>query len=296
MQARSRLYGRRIKGDIGPINIDPRTRLPGAILAPAVSLTGAEQYYDQQSAVPNFTLGSRMVVDERTFHYAKAGAPLIPPCTYRLSVDCDLNAATTWDMPIQAVTLINATQINVTHGNYGIVATTVAVNELVNGWIEIFGSPLTNVMAHRRIIANTGSVLGDPAFITITVDRPIDFAIPALGAGITVALHRSPYNNVQMAGVYPTFESANGLAPIAVTNGNYFWLQTWGHCFIAAQINSPGFSANFRDVYLGPAGTIISFDDAFATGVDISPQRIGYVIGASTNADGNNDIMLQLAP
>lgn len=40
MQAKSRLYGRRIRGDIGPIGTDPRTRLPGAILAPAVSLTG----------------------------------------------------------------------------------------------------------------------------------------------------------------------------------------------------------------------------------------------------------------
>ena len=296
MQAKSRLYGRRIRGDIGPIGIDPRTRLPGAILAPAVSLTGAEQYYTEQSINQNFTLGSRMKVDERTFHYARAGAALVPPCTYRLSVDCDLNAATTWDMPIQAVTLINATQINVTHGNYGIVATTVAENELVNGWIEIYGSPITNVMAHRRIIANTASLAGVPAFITITVDRPIDFAIPALGAGITVALHRSPYNNVQMAGVYPTFESANGLAPIAVAIGNFFWLQTWGHCMIAAQGNPPGFQLNSRDVYLGPAGTIIDFVAAYAAGANISPQRIGYVIGASTNGDGNNDIMLQLAP
>ncbi|GAJ20191.1 unnamed protein product, partial [marine sediment metagenome] len=29
MQARSRLYGRRIRGDVGPINLDPATSLPG---------------------------------------------------------------------------------------------------------------------------------------------------------------------------------------------------------------------------------------------------------------------------
>jgi hypothetical protein len=187
------------------------------------------------------------------------------------------------------------TTIVVTHGNYGIVATTVDANELVGGWIEFWG--LLNHFEWRRIIANTASVAGVPATITITVDRPWT-ATEAAGAG-QVALHRSIYSRVVMGGSVPAivnYESAVGLTPIPVTSGNYFWLQTWGPCFIAAQLGQPGAVVNFRDVYYGAAGTVLSFDAAYAAGANVSPQRVGYISGASTAGDGNDDVMLQLAP
>jgi len=185
--------------------------------------------------------------------------------------------------------------IVVTHANYGIVATTVAANELVGGWIEFWGA--ANAFAWRRIVANTASLAGVPATITITVDRPWNFT-NAGGAG-QVALHRSIYRNVQMAGSVPAlvnYESANGLAPIPVGIGNFFWLQTWGPCYIASQLGNPGAVVNFRDVYFGAAGTVLSKLAAEAAGANVSPQRIGYINGGSTAGDGNNDIMLQLAP
>ena len=293
MQAKSRLYGRRIKGDVGPIGIDPRTRLPGAILAPAVSLTGAEQYYDEQSEVQNFDFGSRMVVDERTFHYSRAGAALVAPCTYRLAVNADLNAATTWGMALNVDIAVGDVTCTITPGvGYGEVPNTIGLNELVGGWIEIWGA--ANAFAWRRIIGNTAILVGVPATMVVTVDRPFNFIVVA-AAGVA-ALHRSIYRNTQTGGVYPGVESANGLAPIPVTIGNFFWLQTWGPCFIAPQFNAPGFAVGSRDVYLGANGSVLDKLAAEALGANISPQRIGYAMGASTLADGNSDIMLQLAP
>ena len=292
MQAKSRLYGRRIKGDIGPTGIDPRTRLPGAILAPAVALTGADQYYDEQSEVQNYTFGSRMVVDERTFHYARGGAAILGPGTFRLSVNADLNTADSWDRLIIAPGVVTGSRtVSFTHANFGEVPTTVALDELVGGWIEIWGAG--DLYCWRRIIANTASLAGAPAFITVTVDRPFTFDLAVL-ATTSCALHRNIYRNTQTGGVYPGYESANGLPPIVVDDGFFFWLQTWGPCFIAPQLGAGGVVIHSRDVYLGANGTVIDLTAALLLG--IAPQRIGYVMGASVNAVGNNDIMLQLAP
>jgi hypothetical protein len=49
-------------------------------------------------------------------------------------------------------------------------------------------------------------------------------------------------------------------------------------------------------VYFGVAGTVASFNLAYGAGANVAPQRVGYISGGSTNADGNNDVVLQLAP
>lgn len=281
-------------------------RIAGETYLKGTMLTGTHQYYDEQSATQNYSLGSAMLVGERAFHYAQAAAALVAPCTYRLQTNFDLNATTTWGLvitnpqPVQpngtasatGVTIGN-TVLRVTHGNYGIVATTVAANELAGGWVEIWGA--ANAFEWRQILSNTASVAGAPAYIDLTLDRPITFAIAA--AAGSAALHRSTYKRVIMCGSNAGtigYESAVGLTPIPVTSGNYFWIQTFGPCLIAAQIGQPGAVINFRDCYLGTAGTLAPAGGA--DGATVSRQRVGYIIGASTTGDGNDDVMLQLQP
>jgi hypothetical protein len=272
-------------------------RVYGTQMVNGLSLTGTKQEYDEVSAIQNLTLGSALKVDERVYHYARAGGALVAPCTYRLQVNGDIQSPVTWGMALAAPGIaLGASSCNVTHGNYGLpVATSVAANELVGGWIEIWGA--ANAFMWRRITSNTASVLGNPATLTITVDRPFNIAVVA-GAGV-VALHRNDYFNVVMGGSVPAivgYESAVGITPIPVPINNFFWLQTFGPCFIASQLGNPGAVINFRDVYYGAAGTIIDKLAAEGAGANIGPQRIGYISGASTNGDGNNDVNLQLAP
>lgn len=286
------IWGRRIVGDILS-GTDPITNAPGRIFGPAVRLTGNDQFYNEQSVAQLYTLGSRMVVDERTFHYARAGAALVAPCTFRLAVNADLNAPTTWNMALNVNIVAGDVACTITPGaGYGEVPNTVGLNELVGGWIEIWGA--ANLFMWRRIIGNTAIVAGVPATMVVTVDRPFNGAVAA-AAGVA-ALHRSIYRNVQTGGVFPGVESAVGLPPIPVANGSFFWAQTWGPCFVASQLGNPGAVVAFRDVYLGAAGTVLSKLAAEGGGANVSPQRVGYIMGASTLGDGNNDIMLQLAP
>jgi hypothetical protein len=288
------IWGKRISGDIGGAyssKLDPVTSGWPRVYTPAVNLTNIEQDYDETSVTQNYMLGSRMVVDERVYHYARAGAALVAPCTYRLATNQDLNAPTTWGLALGAPIVAGDTTVTVVSGAYQ--AGVVAANELVGGWIEVWGA--ANAFMWRRIIANTVAA-GGGNFI-ITVDRP--FGTGVIVAGNSVALHHSIYRDVRMGGSVPAtiaYESAVGLAPVPVANGSFFWLQTWGPCFIASQLGNPGAVINFRDVYLGAAGTLLSFNAAYAAGANVSPQRVGYIMGASTNADGNNDVMLQLAP
>jgi hypothetical protein len=294
-EKRGFIAGNRIVGDIGGISsmLDPVSQAWPKLLMPAVNLTGIKQEYDEQSVTQNYELGSHLVVDERVFHYARAGAALVAPCTYRLQVNADINSATTWGLALAAPIVAGDTTVQVASAVYQ--AGTIALDELKGGWIEVWGA--ANVFMWRRILGNTAAVGGAPAAITITVDRPFNAGV--IIAGNSVALHHNNYYNVQMGGSVPaivTFESAVGLTPIPVTNGRYFWLQTWGPCFIASQLGNPGAVLGFRDVYYGAAGTLLSFNAAYAAGANVSPQRIGYISGASTNADGNNDVNLQLAP
>ena len=288
MQARSRLYGRRIRGDIGPINTDPRTRLPGAILAPAVSLDGVDQYYDEESATPHFTIGSRMVVDERTFHYAHASAAIaLPTAAYRLAVSTDQILAIN-DLLSVGATLAGATQVVVTVGAFQ--GGVVTLNELVGGNVEIWPVAGTGFM-WRKITANTATAVGGD--ITITVDRPMENVV---GNASQVSIHPSVYRNVQSAVTAGLvgFATAVGLPPRAVQNGYYFWLQTYGPCFIAPTGAWPLSAANRYDVYFHQDGTTADFNAEYAGGANPSPQRVGYVMGAGNYGCGQ--VMLQLCP
>lgn len=296
MQAGSRLYARRLRGDIGPIGIDPKTRLPGRILAPAVSLTRVDQFYDEVSPVQNFTLGSRMVGDERTFHYSFAPVALVAPCTYRLHISADqiLQVNDRLSVAPAVVALDTTIVVDIASvappGGGAFQAGTVAANELVGGFIEVWPVAGGARFMWRRIIANTAAVAGAPTSITITVDRPFNLAA-GIASGVTI--HPSIYRNVRFPAA-AGFESAVGLPPVPVPINNYFWLQTYGRCFVSPTGAWPGSVANFRDVYFHSDGCINSSLGEGIGGAGPSPQRVGYVVGAGNY--GTAEIMLQLAP
>lgn len=275
MQAKSRLYGRRIKGDIGPLNNDPRTNLPGRVLAPAVSLTGADQQYDEQSVVQNFAIGSRMQVDRRVFYYAKAVAALAYPTQFRLCVSTDQILAVN-DLISTTATTVAGTQVTLTVGAFQ--AGVVAANELVNGYVECNAA---GIYAWRRIVANTAVAAG---VITITVDRPFG-AIYAIGSQFSI--HPSIYRNVDTAvhAALVGFAPVIGLPPIPVTINYYFWLQTYGPCFIGPTGAFPLSVANSYDVYYHSDGTTNS-SLGEVIGTTVSPQRIGHAEGSGNYGSG----------
>jgi len=276
------LYARRLRGDIGPLNTDPVTNLPGRILAPAVSLDGVYQDYDQESVTAHFEIGSRMVVDERTFHYSQAVAAIVYPNAFRLAVSTDQILAVNDLISTTATTVLGRT---VTLTVAGFQGGAVPENDLRNGYVECNS---VGQYAWRKIVSNTVAAGG---VITITVDRPFGQIFPI---GAQFSIHKSLYKNVADAttAALVGFAPAIGVPPIPVQIAYYFWLQTYGPCFIGPTGAFPLSVANQYDVYYHSDGTTNS---SLAEGIAAqpSPQRIGRVMGSGNY--GSGAVFLELA-
>lgn len=288
------IWGRRIVGDI-LLGTDPNTNAPGRIFGPAVRLTGNDQYYDEVSPIQNYTIGSKVVVDERTYHYSQAvAAALLGGSTHRLLVSRDQILANNDRLTVAPahvagdIVLTIDVALGFAPGFLAFQGGVVALNELAGGWAEIWTAG--NNEQWRRIIANTANALGN---ITITLDRPINLDV-AIGSQVTI--HPSIYRNASLPFV-GGFNAAIGIPPVPVPINNYFWLQTYGPCFLDP--NGPNWQlavADDYDVYFHVNGTSWSFSAEYGAGAiagDKSIQRVGHVMGSG--AYGSGAIILELA-
>jgi len=270
------IYGRRLRGDIGPLNTDPVRGLMSRIIAPAVCLTGVYQDYDEQDVTQNFTIGSRMQVDDRIFYYSQAVAAIVYPNQYRMCVSTDQVLAVNDLISTTATTVVGRT-VTLTVGAFQ--AGVVPADDLQGGWVECNAA---GIYAWRRIVSNT--VVGAGVF-TITVDRPFG-QIFAIGSQFSV--HKSPYKAVTdpATAALVGFAAAVGLAPIEVDIDYFFWLQTYGPCFIGPTGAWPLSVANQIDVYYHQDGTTNSLVGEYAAGAQPSPQRIGRAMGSGNYGSG----------
>jgi len=245
------------------------------IIAPAVCLTGVYQDYDEEDVTQNFTIGSRMQVDDRVFYYSECNGAIVYPNQYRLAVSTDQILAVNDLISTTATTVVGRT-VTLTVGAWQ--GGAVPVNDLAGGWVECNAA---GIYAWRRIVSNTVVAGG---VITITVDRPFG-AIFAIGSQFSV--HKSPYKQVTDAttAALVGFAAAVGLPPIEVTNDYFFWLQTYGPCFIGPTGAFPLSVANQYDVYYHSDGTTQS-SLGEGVGAVASPQRIGHVLGSGNYGSG----------
>ena len=277
---KSLINARRLRGDIGPLNVDPARRLMSRIIAPAVSITGVYQDYDEEDVTQNFTIGSRMQVDDRVYYYSQAVAALDYPQQYHLVVSIDQVLADN-DCLSTADTTAIGTQITVDATAYEAGSGgDVHEDDLAGGYVELnHGGTL---YAWRRIVANTEATVAH--LVTITVDRPFGVIFPAT---TQVSIHKSIYRNVDScahAGLVG-FAPVIGVPPIEVQIAYFFWLQTYGPCFIGPTGAWPLSVANFYDVYFHQDGTTNS-SLGEGIGATVSPQRIGHVMGAGNYGSG----------
>lgn len=276
------LYARRLRGDIGPLGTDPVRNLMARIIAPAVCLTGVYQDYDEESVTQNFTIGSRMQVDDRVFYYSQAVAAIVYPNQFRMCVSTDQVLAVN-DLLSTTATTVAGRTVTLTVG--ALQGGVVPADDFAGGWVECNAA---GIYAWRRIVSNTVAAGG---VMTITVDRPFG-QIFAIGSQFSV--HKSIYKNVAdpITAALAGFAAAIGVPPIPITIDYYFWLQTYGPVFLGPTGAWPLSVANQYDVYYHQDGTTNS-SLGEAIGVTVSPQRIGHVMGSG--AYGSGAVFLELA-
>lgn len=230
----------------------------------------AEQPYYVVSTVQNFALGTRIMVDERSFRYCHAGTNLERNIGCFNFTQFPLNAALT------AAAVLGARTMSVPE------ATAVA-DYYKGGWIVIF----TPNMQMYRIV---GSTVSDGTNVTLTLDRLIELGA-AIGTWVTGYPNvfrdvRAPASPGMTAG----YNTVVCVPPVAVVAGQYFWGQRSGPCYGVADGTVPGITADQRELFFQESGNV-----APATDVALGHQRAGYLIPRTAGpADGDQFYWLQL--
>jgi len=278
------IYARRLLGDIGPTNTDPVRRLMGRVIAPAVSITGYDQDYDEATDIRHYNIGSRMQVDDRVYHYARAGDTLNPGYGAQNVAPQHVAFAAIAGCTTGEYTVVLTTDVNdgiLGDGN-------IAANELRGGYIVIF-TPGDNAI-NRRIVSNT--VVGPAPLtyaMTVTVDRPWPVDVANTEHAECMA---SPYLNVQ-TGNFP-FCSVMGMPQQIALVDQYIWIQTWGPTWIVPQAGAFVGQSNAWAVFLGN-GTIDEY--SWGDGLMQRAQTAGYILCKPIGGgQGAPFVQLMLAP
>lgn len=254
---------------------------------------GVDQDILVESVTPNFEIGTRLVIDDRVFRYCKAEGTLIA-----------LNGGRCSNFPREG----NTDAVVYEAGTYQITipinpnADKISLEEVEDYWkdgyIWIMEDPIvTKVGQMHRIKSSTAEAGG---YVTLTLHRPLKFEV-AKSTWITAWANL--YKGI--TGDVDKRMSIVCIPLIPVTDGNYFWGQTWGPIFMSGG-TAPGRKDDDREIYsriLGAQGVWSGSDIAFET--DVIPQRLGFLItntnewtdpASGTEPGGDQFLMLQLSP
>jgi hypothetical protein len=227
-------------------------------------------------------LGTRLAVGERVYRYSvlsssanvKAGDLLCAPqliASHQSGIMSCASAAT------------GATTITITAGTLG------TANQYAEGYIVFASTGLAGGGQMFRIKSNTAWSSAGTGTVTLYD------AIPGTLAAGPINLVPNGYNSVKVGSA--ALDVPVGVAPVAVTTGEYFWLQTWGPCAARHAVATPAAAA----IALGTTGGVGPFSATGTLG-STGSALIDYVlpIGKNSNlaatASECNPVVLMIQP
>jgi len=226
----------------------------------------------EQSSTAKHRLGERLQVGERVFRYASAGEALAAGLLVQQAAlsGADTTLQTACSVAVAASAGDTKVYINA-------VTTAQAANLFDDGWASIYDASATSMYTYRiktnSALATSGTSsyieLYDPLHIALTTSDKVD-------------LTTNVYKSVIQSPATTSTGGMLGVAPIAVTSGYYFWLQTWGPCAIFSN-DGPLTAGKDVVVDLGAAGSIQS--QAAGTN-SVAEQTIGFCLNISTDTYG----------
>jgi len=317
MQARSRLYGRRIKGDLDlglePSRIDPGgDRRLAEIITPGGLLPGGtEQDILVQTKDPNYRIGTRRVIDDRVLRYCCAGEELnAQEGAFVGKGNAAAAGQNYWEgdgmMPIDAAGVHLATWPALSTTIYFDNKEAIAAHELVDGWIAGFGLDASTIFC-MRIKDNEASGGSDAApseFCKITLYRGMPVGQDGVG-NHRCYVYANLYKGLLNTGGAVANQGKAGvmcvpLIKVAVATP-YFWGLTWGVFYPLVGLHAIDVATrpNEREFWFDWNGTLIH-RPANPAG-DPWYQRGGFLLMDGSTAhdtvtNGDQLAMLQISP
>jgi len=275
------LYAPRLKGDLElglePSRVDQaggkrwaEINSPGGLLP---GMTKQEIWEESASALPNYRIGTRKVVDDRVFHYAYAGEALTRFLAGYNHTQWPIDGVLTIQGEADAYTL-------------SVPDAAGAAGDYDEGYITIFTAP----MQFKKIRTNEGTAAGE---VVLHLYEPLD-AVAVIGTHVTgyPAIYRNVQSPPAPAPDYISFV----VVPIRnVTALRWFWGQTWGPCYSVADSVPPGEAGNHRDVYFATSGNLLAAGTPPGYAA-YGMQRAGYLLPRTALGTGDQLFMLQLQP
>lgn len=224
---------------------------------------------------PRYNIGDRVVTpDGRVFRYALAASA---------NVEAGKGVKFGGTMASEGIALRSPGKAEVVGAtSFTVASQTFAKDELRGGYAVLYTS--SQQYQQFGIIGNSVAAAGT---VTIYLDRALTAALAA-NNGIEVL--GNPYRYM----VYDTSEaymSHAGIPMATPSNGDFFWVQTWGICWINPGPYGQGGSANERTLCFQTDGQM-----RFASQVTVDYQRAGFLVTKdASGTDSPPFVMLQVS-
>lgn len=167
----------------------------------------------------------------------------------------------------------------------------IAENELVGAYV-VAGHDELAVVQNRMIIANTAVAAGGGTCY-ITLDGAVTNTITTSGYVETVL---NPYGYLKGGQAAATdYKAWMGIPSVNAATATYFWLQTWGPCWVTpgGSDTTPGDTADDRTAYFVGDGSV---NFGYALTVESGYQKAGFCIDSTASGTSAMPlIMLQIS-
>jgi len=243
----------------------------------------------ETDAIQKYPVGTKLLDGERVFYYAKASANGIPKTDYGVKNGYRQHVRYG---NVTAVAVVGDKAITITvHANDGIAGDgDIAVNELAGGFVVVFNHDDDAFVC--RILENTATEDGGDITLQLQDEIPVPLAIGAVDHAECMA-HWAlgcEWNT-------DTEEPVVGVAHAKVTANHWFWLQTWGPCWLGPTGNGPGNAADRHNVLLQSTGEVLGETADAAEVVGLEMQQGGFTLcHAIGGGQGAPFFMLQICP
>lgn len=247
-------------------------------------------------ASQKYPLGTKFVNGDRVYHYAKASGTVNPEVgAYKAKKTNTVAVAPTQSTTVQAdgslPGAVGSYYVTVTiDQEIGVLTTGVlSKDELAGGYIVIGNGSAQHpqmclIVSHPALATAGGS-------LTLELDMPLAVAVTA--ATTTIELMECPFYNLKADNAGGDYVTYIGVSACVASSGQYFWVQTWGPCWITSDGNTCDSVGDRTIVFVGNGSVKSSNDITVESGMQIAGVALDMSGSAASNAPF---VLLQIMP
>lgn len=240
------------------------------------------------SATQQYALGKKFVYGDRVYKYGKATA----------TMNMDLLAANnsygiSGYATVPTATAAGETTLYATVGSgEGTAADgAVALDELVGGYVTVFKlNAGASDTTHTFLILANNAVASGGGTVTLTIDQPLPYAASTSAA---TEINPCPYRYLTTANTGGNRWFVGVPQAVATTTYPYFWVQTWGPCWVAPQ-STVGTGANISCVVARHDGSLDLPSTTGYTAAQVVGETMAQVAGGA-GTQGTPPIFLRIS-